>query len=239
MRALRISLIVVGVLLLLGIAADRVAVWVAQNEVASRARTTLDLSSEPDVTIQGFPFLTQVFNTRLDHVDLGLDSYEASVDDQTLTVEDLEVELRNVEVSGDFSGATAETAEGGGVVSYEELSRAYGELLAVAGNGFAVEFGYAGEGRLLLTLQASVMGQHVDVGEAPGDIVLEDGVVTLSVDEADIPDTGRPELQEAVQEQLDQERTISGLPDGLELDSLTPTEEGLALTISGSQVSVG
>ncbi|WP_049567735.1 DUF2993 domain-containing protein [Streptomyces sp. SBT349] len=239
MRALRITLIVVGVLVLLTIAADRVAVWVAQNEVASRARDELGLSSEPDVKIQGFPFLTQVMNTRLDHVDLGLDQYEAQVDDQALTVEELELELRNVEVTGNFSGAVAETAEGEGLIGYEELSRAYGELLAVSGNGFAVEFGHAGDGQLLLTLQASVMGQNVDVGEMPGEIVLENGTITLSVDEEEIPDTGRPELQEAIRDQLHQERTVSGLPAGLELDSLTPTDEGLALTITGSQVSVG
>ncbi|MDT0343361.1 LmeA family phospholipid-binding protein [Streptomyces litchfieldiae] len=239
MRALRISSIIFGVLVVLAIVGDRVALWIAEGEVASRARDTLGLASEPSVSVKGFPFLTQVAGGHLDRVDLGLDAYAAQVDGQTLTVSDLSVELEGVELTDGYTGAVAERADGGGLVSYEELTRAYGELLAVSGNGFGVEFGYAEGGRLLLTLQASMMGQSLDVGEVTGDIVLENGTLTLEVDEEEIPDTGGPEVQQAIRDQLDQEHTISGLPDGLTLDSVQPTQEGLALTVTGSNMTIG
>jgi hypothetical protein len=237
MRALRISLIIFGVLVLLGVIADRAAVYIAQGEVASQARSQLGLSSEPDVKIQGFPFLTQVLGSHLDHVDLSLDEYQADVDGQALSVSDLEVELRDVELDG-FSSAVAERATGGGLISYEELTRAYGELLAVGGTGFGVEFGYADSGRLLLTLQAGVMGQTLDVGEVEGDLVLEGGVLRLEVDEEDIPDTGGEQVQQLIREQLDQEHTIGGLPDGLALESVEPAEDGVRITIGGTQVNL-
>ncbi|MDT0442032.1 LmeA family phospholipid-binding protein [Streptomyces johnsoniae] len=239
MRALRISLIIFGVLIVLAIVADRVALWIAEGEVASRARDTLGLTEEPSVSVQGFPFLTQVAGGSLDRVDLGLDEYTAQVDDQELVVSQLDVRLNDVELTDGYSSAVAGRAEGEGLIDYEELTRAYGELLAISGNGFGVEFGYAEEGRLLLTLQATVLGQSLDVGEVPGEIVLDGDTIRLEVDDAAIPDTGGEEVQAAIREQLDQERTLSGLPDGLTLDEVEPTQDGLSLGITGSDVEIG
>ncbi|WP_062208128.1 DUF2993 domain-containing protein [Streptomyces sp. NBRC 109706] len=238
MRALRISLIVIVVLAVLAVVADRVALYVTQGEVASRAQDRLGLESEPSISIKGFPFLTQVMGSQLDRVDLGINSYQASVDGQQLNIHDLDVQLTDVELTSGYTSAVASEAHGEGMISYDELTRAYGELLALQGNGFGVEFEYAGDGRLLLVLQASAMGQTLDVGEAAGDLVLENGTVTLSVAEEEIPDIGGERVQQTVREQLDQQRTISGLPDGLGLTSLEPTERGLKVTVDGENMSL-
>lgn len=238
MRALRISLIVVVVLAVLAVVADRVALYVTQGEVASRVQDRLALDGEPDVSIKGFPFLTQVLGGELDHVDLGIGSYGATVDDQELNIHDLDVDLDEVTLTGGFTEATAARAHGEGMISYTELTRAYGELLALSGNGFGVEFEYAGDGRLLLVLQASAMGQTLDVGEAAGELRLADGHVTLSVAEEEIPDLPSQDMRDAVQRQLDQERTIAGLPEGLELSALEPTEEGLRIIVDGRNMTV-
>lgn len=60
MRALRILLIVVVVLGGLFVLADRLAVHFAEGEAADKLRTSENLASTPDVSIKGFPFLTQV-----------------------------------------------------------------------------------------------------------------------------------------------------------------------------------
>ncbi|MDT0305540.1 DUF2993 domain-containing protein [Streptomyces sp. DSM 44917] len=236
MRALRISLIVFGILLVLAVAADRVAVWIAQGEVASRARDSLALEAEPDVSIRGFPFLTQAAGGSLNRVDLGMDDYAAEVGGQSLTVQELDIELNDVELTDGYSSAVARTAEGEGLVAYEALTEAYGRLLEVGGTGFGVEFGYAPEGRLSATLQASVLGQSIDLGEVVGDIVLEDGAIRLEVNEEDIPDAGGEATREAIREQLNEGRELSGLPEGITLESLTPTEDGLALALTGTDV---
>ncbi|UCM89621.1 LmeA family phospholipid-binding protein [Streptomyces marincola] len=238
MRALRISLIVFGVLVVLAIVVDRVALWFVEGEVASRAQDRLGLASEPSLSVAGFPFVTQVLGGELNRVDLGADEYTAQVDGQALTVRDLSVELNDVALGDGYTSAVAGSAQGEGLVEYAELTRAYGELLAVSGNGFGVEFGYAGDGRLLLTLQATVLGQTLDVGEVPAGIALEGESLTLDVDEDAIPDAGGEEVQAVVREQLDQVRDLSGLPSGLSLDAVRPTADGLVLDISGTDVSI-
>ncbi|WP_129841782.1 DUF2993 domain-containing protein [Streptomyces sp. RFCAC02] len=240
MRALRISLIIVGVLVVLGIVADRVAVSYAEGEVGSQVRDTYGLTEDPSVKIQGFPFLTQALSRELPHVDLGMDSYEATVDGNVLTVTDLEVELRDIEVESDFSGAVADRATGHGVVSYEELTRVYGETLGAESNGFGVEVAYGGEeGKVTLVVTTTVLGQKLDIGDIPGEITVADGQVTLDVDENDIPEVAGVDTRALAEEQLGTPRSVDDLPQGLELTGLVPTEEGLVAEISGSHLTLG
>jgi hypothetical protein len=53
------------ILLLLLVGADRVAAAVAENEMASQVQTSMHLSGQPNVNIQGFPFLTQLIGRDL------------------------------------------------------------------------------------------------------------------------------------------------------------------------------
>ncbi|MFI7277599.1 DUF2993 domain-containing protein [Streptomyces sp. NPDC049879] len=239
MRALRITSIILGILIALAIAADRVTVGIAEGEVASRLRSTYGLAEEPEVKIQGFPFLTQVAGRHLDHVDANLSAYDATVDGQALTVTDLDIELRDVEINSSFSEVVAGTATGDGLISYEELTRAYGELLGGADNGFAVEF-RQGEGeQVLLALQVAVAGQSLTLDEIPASLVVSDGAITLDVDEADIPtfpEIPGADVNATVQEQLNAAHSIEGLPAGLSLDSLTPGADGVRADVSGADV---
>lgn len=63
-------LILVGVLLVLALIADRVAVRVAQAAVASRLQSELALADEPEVHAHGFPFLTQLFGGRYGDIEV-------------------------------------------------------------------------------------------------------------------------------------------------------------------------
>ena len=54
-----VLLIVFVVLVGLAIAADRVALAIAEDKAASTLRNSQHLSSTPDVSVPGFPFLTQ------------------------------------------------------------------------------------------------------------------------------------------------------------------------------------
>lgn len=64
--------LVVVLLVLVALAAvlDRVAVAVAERTVADRIRQDQGLGGRPDVTIHGFPFLTQLVSGDYDDVDL-------------------------------------------------------------------------------------------------------------------------------------------------------------------------
>ncbi|SDG47969.1 Protein of unknown function [Sinosporangium album] len=67
MRKLIVSLILLAVVLAV---VDRVAVSGAQSEIARQVAAAYDLGSEPEVTIQGIPFLTQAVSGRYEEITL-------------------------------------------------------------------------------------------------------------------------------------------------------------------------
>src|SRR6266536_73456 len=71
MRKLLIALVIILVAL---VAADRIAVHIAQRKVASRVAAAYSLARPPSVTIQGFPFLTQLVAGNYQQVDILLAS---------------------------------------------------------------------------------------------------------------------------------------------------------------------
>ena len=65
-----IALITVIVLLVLLVVSDRVANAYAENQMASQVQSSLALSGKPHVTIQGFPFWTQLIAKDFKTVDI-------------------------------------------------------------------------------------------------------------------------------------------------------------------------
>jgi LmeA-like phospholipid-binding len=74
MRKFVILLLILVVVL---VAADRISAYVAQRKVASRVAGTYSLPDPPTVTIQGFPFLTQVVAGHYSQVDVALSAVTA------------------------------------------------------------------------------------------------------------------------------------------------------------------
>src|SRR5690242_11881533 len=67
---MRITLILVGILLVLALVADRVSVRIAQSAVADKVQSQLSLPEKPSVTAHGFPFLTQLFGGRYEDLEV-------------------------------------------------------------------------------------------------------------------------------------------------------------------------
>src|SRR6476646_8831852 len=55
-----VLLILLLVLVGAAVAGDRIALSLAEDRAASALQTSQDLSHKPDVTVEGFPFLTQL-----------------------------------------------------------------------------------------------------------------------------------------------------------------------------------
>src|SRR6516165_3418652 len=66
MRKLLIGVIILAVLL---VAADRISVAVAENQISDRLTSAYGLAGKPGVTITGFPFLTQVVTGDYQQID--------------------------------------------------------------------------------------------------------------------------------------------------------------------------
>lgn len=92
MRGLVTTLITLVVLL---VAADRAAWWLAERGVATAIRQSEGLDRQPEVSIGGIPFLTQAFRGRYERVDVRFLDVPA---EEGLRLDELDARLRGVRV---------------------------------------------------------------------------------------------------------------------------------------------
>lgn len=240
MRALRILLIVVVILGGLFVAADRVAVNFAEGEAADRLRANENLAATPDVSIKGFPFLTQVAGGRLDEVEVGIDGYEAAAGDgESIRIDGLEAEMKGVEFSGDFASATAATATGTATISYSELLKAArSEPVQVAPGVTARVVGLSdgGNGKIKVRIGATIFGTELSHPvEVLSSIAVRDGRVEVAADT--LPSLGDIALAESrLRTVTDFRQAIDRLPGGVVLDKVRAARDGVEITVKGSDV---
>ncbi|WP_460067197.1 LmeA family phospholipid-binding protein [Streptomyces sp. YKOK-I1] len=241
MRALRILLVIVVVLGGLFVLADRLAVHFAEGEVADKLKTTEGLATTPDVSIKGFPFLTQLAGGSLDDVEVGIEDYEADtgVNGQTLRIDDLRADMKGVAFSGDYSSATATTASGTATVAYDELLKtAKSEETRVAPGLTAEVVGLSdgGNGKIKVTVEATVLGVKLKEPVSVLSTVSVEGD-TVRVHADSLPDfRGVTAAENEVRSVTDFQQKIEGLPGGISLDKVQAGKNGVEITVKGSNV---
>jgi hypothetical protein len=246
MRALRILLIVAVILGGLFVIADRVAVGFAEDEVADRLRTNEGLATTPDVSIKGFPFLTQVAGGELDDVEVGIKDYDAATgtSGQNIRIDDLNARMRGVEFSGDYSSATAATATGSANITYAELLKATkattgSEPTQVVPGVTATVVGLSdgGNGKIKVAVKATVLGK-----ELPQPVTVLSTVTvagdTVKVKADSLPNLGIDLADGRIRAVTDFQQKIEGLPGGIKLDSVEAAKTGVDITVKGSNVNL-
>lgn len=232
MRGLRIVCVVCLVLGVLFVAADRLTVYVAEGRVAEKIQARQGLEGSTEVSINGFPFLTQIAGKHLDDVDVTMTGIRAdaaaSGPGERLLVAEFDVELSGVDLDEDYGGATAESAAGSALIAYEALT-------AVAGRQ-GVTFAYGGDGRVKVTASAAALGapEPVEVLST----VESAGGDTIRLHAEEIPAAGAPGAEEAVRGAVDVDRQVGGLPDGVRIDMVTATEDGIVVDVAGEGIRV-
>ncbi|MFH8800304.1 DUF2993 domain-containing protein [Streptomyces sp. NPDC017936] len=237
MRALRILLVVVVVLGGLFVLADRLAVNFAEDEVADRLRTTENLAATPDVSIKGFPFLTQVVGGELDDVEVGIQDYEAAgAEGRKIRIDDLEAHMKGVEFSGDYSSATASSATGTASISYAELLKTAASEPTEIGPATARVTGLAdgGNGKIKVTVEVSALGMKQTV-PVLSTVTVEGDTVRVHADT--LPSFGGVQAAEdQVRGITDFEQKIDDLPGGIQLDKVETGQNGVNISVKGSDV---
>jgi hypothetical protein len=215
-------LVTVVVLLGLLLVADRVGAVVASRAVARQVQTSAGLAVQPDVSIGGFPFLTQALAGRYDAVEVRADRVPAG----ELTLTRLDATLTGVEValSDALSGSVAEVPVGGvdarALVAYGELSRRSGERrLTVAPAG----------DRVRVTGSVEVLGQTL-AAIAVSRVELVDGDLLLTAESYEVGNqTVDDLLRRALGERLDLRGPVEGLPYGLEVTDVRVEQAGVSV----------
>ncbi|MFD9601096.1 DUF2993 domain-containing protein [Streptomyces sp. NPDC059970] len=225
MRALRILLVTAVVLGGIFVAVDRAAVYFAESEVEGRVQVTGATIGSTDVSIKGFPFLTQVAGDQLDEVDVKITGIETDANGRRIRISRMNAALHEVKLADGYSSATAARATGTAVISYEDLTKA-------ASDGVVVEYG--GNGKVKVTGTVDILGNPLS--RSVLSTVTLVGGHTIKVQADKVPGEGIPGLEGLVREKTDFEREVGGLPSGLKLEKIQPTADGLEISVTGTDV---
>ncbi|WP_326589402.1 LmeA family phospholipid-binding protein [Streptomyces sp. NBC_01294] len=235
MRALRVIVIIGVVLGALFAGLDRWAVGYVENRLADRIQARQGLAGTSEVEIRGFPFLTQALSHDLDRIDLKLRGVEVTAEGRKTRLSELDASFHGVKLDGDYSGGTAERAEGTGLITYADLT-------AASQTGATLSYGGA-PGKVKVTAAVDVLGKTL-TRSVVSTVTLEDAkdgkggkIVRVRADE--VPGEGIPGVEKLIRKKTDFDRNLeSGLPAGLHLSALTSDEAGVHLTLGGSNVVV-
>lgn len=233
MRALRITLIVLLVVTGLFVGADRLALKLVEDRLADELKTSQS-AKKAEVSIRGFPFLTQVAFKELDEVDAKLTGVTTQDGERYLRVNEFEIKARDIKVSDNFSTGIAGTADGTAYVTYKDLTDAAEEEVTVGYGGAAQE----GKAKVKVTgkIEVPLIGREVE-RSTTSTISVENGD-TLRLHADAIPGANVPGLEEIIRKRIDYTRKIDGVPDGVTLSAVEATQEGVGLNFSGKDVKV-
>ena len=131
--------LVIFLILVIGliIAADRVGLWVAQDQIAKNVASQYDLDHKPEVKIKGFPFLNQALNGRYGEIDVNVGDVTqlgVHLTNTVVTLKGVKAPLSDA-VHGDASKMVADTATSVATVSYADVDKQAPRGLKVSATG--------------------------------------------------------------------------------------------------------
>ncbi len=216
--------IVVVVLLALGVAADRVAAYVAEGVIAQKIEDEEDVS-EAGVEITGFPFLTQLLANEFGAIEVTLPTVQAATGVGRIQVDELDVVFRDVVTSDGFSRATAGSLTGSGSIPYDSFD--VFDRVSVGYGGATPD----GEGSLEITIERP--------DGSPGPTVRLQPSVAEGRSLGFLDASGEPVgagLPGALAAFATGDYPLAGLPSGFRIDDVEVTPDGLRLTVTGTDV---
>jgi hypothetical protein len=175
MRRLLIVLVVLAALLAV---ADRVGVVVAQSVLAGQIQNQLDLDARPDVSIHGFPFLTQAVRGTYKDVQVRLPDVDAGKVQNVAVdarLQGAHVPLSNA-LRGQVDQIPVDRISGTLGIGYDELARASG----ISG----LELTREGDA-LHLAGSVTVLGRTVDAS-ATGRVAVDGSTIRIDAEQAEV-----------------------------------------------------
>lgn len=226
MRRLLVGLLVV---LLLLVAADRVAVVVADRAVAAQLRSSARLTSDPSVRIQGFPFLTQALRGRYDSVQV----HATDVRSDQVRLAVLDVTLRGVQVP--LSDVLHRQVRSVPVSSLSATARlAYDDLAAAAGSR-QVSLAPGRDGQVRVTGRVQVLGRTLSA-TALSRLRLDGRSLVVTAQSYEVGSSLADEvLTRALGGRLDLRVQLGTLPYGLKVTGVSAGPDGVVLTASAGR----
>jgi hypothetical protein len=211
-----ITLIVI-VLVLVG--GDRAANAYTEDQMASQIQSSLALSGKPSVTIQGFPFLTQLAARTFNTVDVTASNETAGPGGQ-LEIASLTATLHGMHIHG-LKSATVDQFTASALVTFTALAHAGGipQGITLAANG---------PNQIKATVD--ILGLSSDATAK----VTQVGNDKINVKVTDF--NGVP--ADVLGNLTDFTFSIPKLPAGVKIQSISVTQQGLRITASGRNTTL-
>jgi hypothetical protein len=220
-----IALITLIVIVVLLVVSDRVANTYAENQIASQVQSSLALSGKPHVTIQGFPFWTQLIARDFKTVDITASDEtinSASAGGGALEIQSLDATLHGLHFQG-FNSTTATVDEfnASALITFTALAHVGGipqGITLTSGGGNTVKASIS-LGPLNLSAEAQV---------------TLSGPNTINVK---VTNAGGIPLS-ALGNLADFNISIPKLPPGVSIQSVSVTQQGVMISISGQNTTL-
>lgn len=214
-RRLTILVIVVVVLLALLAVLDRVAVAYAENRAAGQIHSS-GFPTKPTVTIEGFPFLTQVAAHDLKNVNISA----SNVTEGPLQIASVNATAQGVHLNSGFSGGTVDTIDGTAVITFAGLSHA-------AGIGDGITLSDAGHNEVKASVNLAFISGNAlfqVTRTSPHEISIR------AISAGGIPLSALGSLR-------DFNISVPDLPAGMTIRSVSVTGQGLVISAAGTNTS--
>jgi hypothetical protein len=226
-------LIVVGLL----VVADRVGAWYAQRRIADEVQQEVAkreiTSDKPDVSVGGFPFLTQVLSGDYESITIVLRNVEGG----GVRLSELDIKATGVHAELDTirSGngeARADRVTGTATVGYPTIAA----LTSLPGLQLSGQ-----DGQLRVRLPVTIQGQDVVlVGTAK--VQVNENVIQVRVSELDDEKGSLPAAARSIAngyaDQLSVNLRLPDLPYDLTVNQVTTESSGLAVTATARAVPI-
>ncbi|MEV0408654.1 DUF2993 domain-containing protein [Actinoallomurus sp. NPDC050550] len=207
------SVIVLALLVLLVIL-DRFAAAYAESRIAGEIQKQ-GFGTRPDVTIHGFPFVTQVLDRHFPHAHMTA----RNVREGPITISRIDGDVRDVRVDSGFRKGTLGRVDGTATIAFGDLAKVSDQP--------GVKFSADGPDK--------VKGD-VDFGIASGTVVWQ--VTKVGRNQIRVHPLSAEGFSLAdLDQDLDFTVPVDGLPLGLTFQSLSVTDKGIELRVTGSHIA--
>jgi hypothetical protein len=217
-------LIALVIILGLLVAADRIGNYVAERAAADNLQSSQDLPSRPDVSIAGFPFLTQLASRDFDEITVTAHDVPIG-QSRRLDLSQLHVVLHTLTVSRNFSTVHANRADATATISFASLSSALG-----------ADVRYAGNGRVAATKSVTVAG-HTISAKVTAQPKLINGALAFTQTHVNDADRIGATVASVLSRIFDLDVPLQGIPFHVRVTSLNATQDGIHVALTGQDLS--
>jgi hypothetical protein len=215
-----VLVIVIAVLLAIAAIGDQVARTYAQNRIANQIQTNAKMSGKPSVSIEGWPFLTQIAAHDFKAVDISATNVTANSGKLTFS---FTAKATGVHLNSSFNGATVDHINGQAVLPFSSVAS-------------------------LLSLPAGSITLEADPADGPNAIKADAGVIgsltgtvkLASPTEIAIDLNSASGLASLLGGMSGQSYTVAipKLPAGLVVKSVSVTSQGIVAAASASNTTL-